>query len=648
MTSPDPTHSAEKDERAADKNALWQLSSDLMLRCTFAGEIKAVNPAWTEILGWSEAELVGSSLFDLVHPEDLQVTQDATKIYSDKGAYRRFDNRYQSMDGGYRWISWSTRIGDNLINAVGRDVTVEKEQALALKDSLEFTQLALSAVGGVGVWTYDPALDLYYCDQAILDLYGLDASKAKLGIPPDRFFSNVHRDDRPRIALVLENSFEGTQDLAIEYRILHPNGLTRWVLSRSHAHYENGCLRRRTGIGVETTAQRQLEDQLRQSQKMEAVGQLTGGLAHDFNNLLTAITGGLELIRARFNQGRPEEATKYITAAEEAAKRAAALTHRLLAFSRRQTLDPKPTDASRLITGMDELLRRTAGPDIRVEIMSEGLLWKTLVDPNQLENAVLNLCINARDAMPDGGKLTVGTRNLTLDEIAAAARELAAGEYVAVSVSDEGTGMPQDVVERAFDPFFTTKPLGQGTGLGLSMIYGFVRQSGGQARIYSQLGKGTTVTAYLPRYFEAPVDVEEQAVAAGLLSARRDQTVLIVDDEPTIRMMIADVLQEIGYKVLEASDGAGGLKMLASDSPADLLVTDVGLPGGMNGRQMADAARVNRPGLKVLFITGFAETAVVRQGQLDTGMHVITKPFDLKELTNKISELLGTDTFGDN
>jgi signal transduction histidine kinase len=383
------------------------------------------------------------------------------------------------------------------------------------------------------------------------------------------------------------------------------------------------------------------EEQLRQSQKMEAVGQLTGGLAHDFNNLLTGITGSLELLQSRLQQGRLKDLDRYINAAQGAARRAAALTHRLLAFSRRQSLDPKATDINRLIAGMEELIRRTMGPAIKVEIVGMMGVWSTLVDPNQLENALLNLCINARDAMPDGGRLIIETANKWLDTRAARVRDLTPGQFVSLCVSDNGTGMPPEVVRRAFDPFFTTKPIGQGTGLGLSMIYGFAQQSGGQVRIYSEVGKGTMVCIYLPRHHGAASDMTETDEPARPRRAEQGETVLIVDDEPTVRMLVADVLEEFGYTAIEATDGASGLRIMQSDVRIDLLVTDVGLPGGMNGRQMADAARVTRPELKVLFITGYAENAVISHGHLDPGMHLLTKPFTMDLLASRIRDLIG-------
>jgi len=382
------------------------------------------------------------------------------------------------------------------------------------------------------------------------------------------------------------------------------------------------------------------EETLRQSQKTEAVGQLTGGLAHDFNNLLTGIAGNLELLGMRVAQGRTDELDRYIAAAQGAARRAAALTHRLLAFSRRQTLDPKPTDVNRLATGMDELIGRTTGPSILIEMVLASDLWMTLVDPNQLENALLNLCINARDAMPAGGRLIVETGNTLLDERAAREHDLAPGQYVSLLVSDTGTGMTPDVVARAFDPFFTTKPIGMGTGLGLSMIYGFAKQSGGQVRIQSTPGLGTTVRLYLPRLREMVETALEVETAREMSRALHGQTVMVVDDEEVVRMLIVEVLQDLGYAALEAADARSGLQHLEAGGRIDLLITDVGLPGGMNGRQLADAARVRRAGLKVLFITGFAESAAVGNGSMEVGMEVLTKPFAVDALATKIQAMI--------
>ncbi len=506
-------------ERTADRNALWTLSSDMMLRCLFDGTITAVNPAWTEVLGWGADALVGANLIAFVHPDDLARTIAGGQLLSAGERLARFDNRYRHRDGSYRWISWAARPGDGVINAVGRDFTAERERADALAAA---------------------------------------------------------------------------------------------------------------------------EEALRQSQKMEAVGQLTGGLAHDFNNLLAGISGSLELIQTRLGQGRMMDVDRYINAAQGAARRAAALTHRLLAFSRRQTLDPKPTDVNRLVAGMEELIRRTVGPAVVVEVIAAPGLWLTLVDPPQLENALLNLCINARDAMPEGGRITIETANARLDAPAARHHDMPPGPYLSLCVADTGTGMAPEIVDRVFEPFFTTKPLGQGTGLGLSMIYGFAQQSGGQVRIVSEVGRGTTVCLHLPRHAGAMPEEEMHAAIGAPPRAAPGETVLVVDDEPTVRMLVTEVLEDLGYTAIEAADGGAGLKVLQSDVRIDLLVTDVGLPGGMNGRQMAEAGREKRPGLKVLFITGYAEATVLGSGQLAPGMQVITKPFVVEVLGARIREMIGT------
>ena len=393
-------------------------------------------------------------------------------------------------------------------------------------------------------------------------------------------------------------------------------------------------------VAERTAELMQAEEKLRQSQKMEAVGQLTGGLAHDFNNLLTSISGALELMNRRIGQGRLSEVDRYMVAAQSAAKRAASLTHRLLAFSRRQTLEPHATNVNTLMYGMAELIQRTAGPGIVVETLGSSELWPAFVDKSQLENALLNLCLNARDAMPDGGRITLETTNQWMNREAARGIDLPEGDYLCVSVRDTGTGMSPDVMAHVFEPFFTTKPIGQGTGLGLSMIYGFAQQSGGQVQIQSTVGEGTQVSIYLPRHHVEASQDEHDAADESVAASQLGETVLLVDDEPTVRMLLVDVLGELGYTVIEAADSVAGLKLLRSDVHIDLLVTDVGLPGGMNGRQLAEAGLQLRPQLKTLFITGYAESAVFGGGQLEDGMHVLTKPFAVDALGGRVRELL--------
>jgi len=388
-----------------------------------------------------------------------------------------------------------------------------------------------------------------------------------------------------------------------------------------------------------------VEDALRQAQKMEAVGQLTGGLAHDFNNLLTGISGSLELMRIRADQGRMAEVSRYIDVATASANRAAALIHRLLAFSRRQTLEPTPIEVNRLVSGMMELFSRTVGPGIWVETRLAQGLWPISCDPNQLESALLNLVINARDAMPEGGHVLIETTNATLPDRRGPPRErpasgVPAGDYVALSAIDDGSGMSAEVMARAFDPFFTTKAIGQGSGLGLSMIYGFVQQSGGHVRLRSAEERGTTVTIYLPRYLGKLCGEVDLGTLASLPTVGADAVVLLVEDEPDVRMIIVDVLSDLGYTVLEAADGRAGMQLLELDSRIDLLVTDVGLPGGMNGRQLADAARQRRPGLKVLFVTGYAESTAMGGGPMGQGMQVMTKPFAVGALAARVQGII--------
>jgi signal transduction histidine kinase len=390
----------------------------------------------------------------------------------------------------------------------------------------------------------------------------------------------------------------------------------------------------------ERTAQlRNNEEALRQSQKMEAVGQLTGGIAHDFNNMLTGIIGSLELLRRRVARGRTEDLDSLIDLGVTSANRAAALTHRLLAFSRRQSLDSKPVQINQLVSSMGELLHRSLNESITLDIRLTEQLWTAEVDPNQLESALLNLAINARDAMPNGGKLVVETTNRHLDSVFTAAYgTLTPGDYVELSVSDTGCGMPESVISRAFDPFFTTKPIGQGTGLGLSMIYGFARQSHGHVSIHSVVGQGTTVSLFLPRYV-GEVIADEPLNPALLPFANAGETVLIVEDDPAVRVLVSAVLSELGYAFVEAGDADSAMPIIESSQRIDLLISDVGLPG-MNGRQLAEIGRQVRPDLKVLFITGYAEHAAVRGGFLDPGMQMITKPFTFDLLTATVREMI--------
>ncbi|MDB5854163.1 MAG: baeS [Herminiimonas sp.] len=507
-------------ERTIERNRLWNYSPDLIGFYTPQGLLTAVNPAFTAVLGYEQQELLGKSFRDFVHPEDLSSTE-ATVAASLASAQTCVTNRWRHKNGEYRWISWSANNDHNALFAIGRDVTAERAQSEALRN----TELAL-----------------------------------------------------------------------------------------------------------------------RQAQKMEAAGQLTGSLAHDFNNMLAGISVNLEMLQIRIDQRRSPDVSRYITGALDVVNRAAGLTHRLLAFSRRQTLDPKPTDVNLLIRSMEEPLRRTLGSAVSLEVALATSLWTALCDVSQLENALLNLAVNSRDAMPEGGRLSMETSNVTLDKVITSADfGLEAGEYVCICVSDSGVGMEPQVLRHAVDPFFTTKPTGQGAGLGLSTVYGFATQSRGHLRLYSEPGKGTTVQLYLPRHLaEAPPDTVAER-HADTPRAKRKSKVLLVEDETPIRDMSTEMLTDLGYNVFEASDGAEALAMLQSMPHVDLLITDVGLPGGMNGRQLADAARELYPGLKVLFITGFAAAAVVRDRMLDPGMQVMTKPFSMVSFANKVRSIIETN-----
>jgi signal transduction histidine kinase/CheY-like chemotaxis protein len=553
----------------------------------------------------------------------------------------------------------------------------ERDSARAAESSVlaaaERVQLALAAGAIIGTWYWDLPTDRFTVDEAFAINFGLDPALGRDGLSLAQVVASVHPDDQAGLAAAIADVIARGGRYAHQYRVRRSDGRYYWLEANGHVELApDGTPLRFPGVLLDVDARRALADErdralaelrdltatleqrveerteelrrseeaLRQSQKMEAVGQLTGGLAHDFNNLLAGISGSLDLMSLRIGQGRFTELEKYLLAAQGSAKRAAALTHRLLAFARRQTLAPEATVVNQLVGGMLDLVQRTVGPAIQVHFTSLPDDQPLLVDQSQLENALLNLCINARDAMPKGGRILIAASHRTLGEADSRDFELAPGRYLHLSVTDTGSGMPPEVAAKAFEPFFTTKPMGQGTGLGLSMIYGFARQSGGQLRLRSMPGEGTTVCLYLPlRPVERPYGSPLAAGQPGLLEGAH-ATVLVVDDEPTVRMLVTDLLRELGYVIIEAADGAGGLEVLHSDARIDLLVTDVGLPGGMNGRQLADAARVQRPALKVLFITGFAETSLLSDGHLEPGMAILTKPFAVEALAQRVKGLV--------
>jgi signal transduction histidine kinase/ActR/RegA family two-component response regulator len=397
------------------------------------------------------------------------------------------------------------------------------------------------------------------------------------------------------------------------------------------------------GLQTQIAQREQVEEALRQAQKMEAIGQLTGGVAHDFNNILQVILGNLSNVLQRLESGRiePSGLLRPVRAAIRGGERAAVLVAQLLAFSRRQPLQPQPLEVNRLVAGMSDLLHRTLGESIEIETVLGARVWSVLADANRLESALLNLAVNARDAMPDGGKLTIETSNSYLDEDYTASEEdVQAGQYVVIAVSDTGVGMPPDIIAKAFDPFFTTKEVGQGTGLGLSQVYGFIKQSGGHAKIYSEIGQGTTIKLYLPRLLAAQSETPGETAPEARPPQGDREVILVVEDEADVRELAVNSLQELGYEVLEAGDGPSALRQLEARGDIRLLFTDVGLPGGLNGRQLADAARRQRPELKVLFTTGYARNAIVHHGRLDPGVDLVVKPFTQAVLAARVRDAL--------
>jgi PAS domain S-box-containing protein len=615
------------------------------------GRVVSWNPGAERIKGYTANEIIGEH-FSRFYTEEDRVAGVPKAALAQAAEIGRFATEaWRVRKDGTRF--WAMVVIDPIhqdgkllgFAKITRDMTEQRNAQLAALESERRFRLLVQGATDYAIFMLDPEGRVSNWNTGAVRIKGYGENEV-IGQHFSLFYTQEDRDAGLPARALAQARLEGRYE-SEGWRV-RKDGTRFWANAVIDAiHDDSGCLIGFAKITRDLTerheAQLALEQSrvhLLQSQKMEAIGHLTGGLAHDFNNMLTGISGSLELMKARLAKGRLDDLDRYLTSAQGAASRAASLTHRLLAFARRQTLDPKPTDANRLIRSMEEMLQRTMGPAIRIETVLAVGLWPTLCDASQLENALLNLCINSRDAMPDGGQVAIETANSRLDERAARERDMQPGQYVAVCVTDTGTGMPKDVLARAFDPFYTTKPIGQGTGLGLSMVYGFVKQSHGQVRIHSEVGQGTTVSLYLPRYrgearndeIEPNPDAEPKA-AAG-------ETVLIVDDEPSVRMLVVDVLEELGYIAIEAADGVSGLEILGSDVRIDLLITDVGLPGGLNGRQMVDAARTSRPDLKVLFITGYADNATISHGQLEPGMHILTKPFAMDRLAERIRSII--------
>ena len=751
------------------------------------------NAAFGQLTGYEVGEIVGKNWRIMQGPESdrealkqidhaikdgQQIKVELLNHRKDGTVFR--NNLFMSpIPGADGQPAYFLSTHDNVMAGQSPEIIVEtrRKRREEVADRLRAT---LSLSGGAAAWEWHILEGRILGDARFADLYGLKSEHASEGISAERFFSIIHPDDQTRIRLAIDGMLQGAEVFSKEYRIILPNGSVRWVHARGHCLTEHDRPIRFTGVLIDTTEQKRIEEQLRiaqtaggigtfehidgfatakvstqfcnllglypaqdlpvrtinalvspgdpplinvqhgptvgaarqvefritrpdngmmrwltrrgeylhdaeaaglrfsgviyditdskrteeqlrvlnenlegmvrertqelarteeqlrQSQKMDAIGQLTGGIAHDFNNMLTGVTASMDLIRRRLKSGRTDDVERFLDAASTSAQRAATLTHSLLAFARRQSLDIAPKDVNNLIGGLREILRRALGENISLATNFASDLWPALTDTNQLESALLNLALNARDAMPEGGRLTITTENASPQKPFEPGEKVA-GEYVLISVEDTGSGMSPEVVAKAFDPFFTTKPIGQGTGLGLSMLYGFVKQSGGNVQIDSQVERGTTVRIYLPR----ASDHEPAAAPMAKVNARRGsgETVLIVEDDETVRLLVTQVLSELDYRYIQASDADGAVPHLKSKEKIDLLITDVGLPN-VDGRQLADIARQLRPDLRILFITGYAGRAAARNEFLGPGMDLLTKPFALDVLSERIRNLI--------
>jgi len=521
-----------------------------------------------------------------------------------------------------------------------RDETRFIEAELRRKEELEsYSRQLLKAqeLANMGSWRHEfgaQTVDVSPMLQRI-------AGRQETGVDSlDEAIALVHPEDRERYFATQETAVKSGEPQEIEYRIRRENGTIRHLWSELQCERgDDGQPLAMFGIVQDITERKTTEEQLRQSQKMETIGHLTGGVAHDFNNLLMVVMGNLDLLLDRM-QHDPDTAS-VVNAAIAAAERGASLTRQLLAYARRQPLAPRELDVNAAIQGISRLMRRTLGEQIEIETVLGGGLWHALADATQVENAVINLAINARDAMPNGGKLTLETANASFDESYAGLNdEVAPGQYVMIAVTDTGTGMSADIIARAFEPFFTTKPVGRGTGLGLSMVYGFAKQSGGHAKIYSEPGHGTTVKLYLPRARAAAVAAQSPAVAKRPQSSRGGETVLVVEDDELVRATVERMLKELGYQTLLASTAEAALPILESDAHIDLLFTDVVLPGKMGGRELSESAAQMRPGLPVIFSSGYTQNSIIHQGRLDAEIELLSKPYKKQDLANRLRAVL--------
>jgi len=637
-----------RERQNARYDAVVDSAPDAILTLDVNGLIQLANPAAIKEFGYTSAELIDHPIAVLFG--DQPAWRTAWQTLSTGGRLTRpVELTVLRRDGSTSFVemSASTWQSDSRMftTAILRDVNERRRAEHALRN-LNMTleqRVAKRTADRDRMWRLSSDVMLVVQPNGIIRASN-PAWRALLGwhteVPPRTHLNDVVAAAyRPTLEAATQGLRATGAPQRFELGINAQDGSVRIIEWSAVA--ADGLIQ---AVGRDVTAERtaeaalrEAEDALRQSQKMEAIGQLTGGIAHDFNNLLTGVMGSMEMLKRRIAARRFTEVDPFIDAAVASAERAAALTHRLLAFARRQPLDPQSVDVLRLIDGMADLLHRSLGEQVQIEIAAEPDIWPVHTDANQLENALLNLAINARDAMPDGGRLTISLSSVTLSAADPHKGDpIDPGDYTIIAVSDTGVGMSSDVAAKAFDPFFTTKPIGQGTGLGLSMIYGFVKQSRGHVRIESSEGRGTTVKLFLPRHHGATAELAELVPPETPYGS--GEMVLLVEDEPSVRLLISEVLSELGYGCMEAADAKSAIPILASKTRLDLMITDVGLPV-MNGRQLAEIARQHRPDLRVLFVTGYAEHAATRAGFLAAGMDIVIKPFALDALAVKIREM---------
>jgi PAS domain S-box-containing protein len=617
------------------REGIWMIGSD--------ERMGYVNRHLAEMLGYAPEEMIGRSVYDFMLPEE----QERSRQVRDAGAIGKEGAREAELrrkDGSRIWALSSVvpiyRPDGSLEGALGvlMDIT-ERKRA---EDDLRTKQAALETALEINSSIIDSALDVVCVMDANSRFVSVSTRARDVwGYEPEEMLGRAFREFLPPDRVV--NAATLTADIRtgrvkpqpVETQFLRKDGVFIPMLISVSWNERHGLM---FAFIRDLTAQKDMEARLRQSQRLEAIGQLTGGVAHDFNNLLTVILGNAEALADRLNDDQRSRLLAEMT--RTAAERGADLTNRLLAFARRQPLEPQACDVNKLVARMDGLMRRMLDEDIEIEFVRGAGLWMATVDPSQLEAAILNLAVNARDAMADGGRLTIETANAHIDESYAEQHvEVSAGQYVMISISDSGAGMPPEVASRAFEPFFTTKPVGKGSGLGLSMVYGFVKQSGGHVKIYSEPGQGTNVKIYLPRSDGEAADAPATRRSAD--DQRGNELILLVEDNDLVRSYVDGQLKSLGYRVIAVDNGPAAMEILRSGEAVDLLFTDVVMPGGLNGRQLAEEARKLNPALKVLFTSGYTENAIVHHGRLDRGVHLLSKPYRRQELAAKVRLVLG-------